>query len=262
MSARRRAQPGPQPARLAVAAHKGGVGKTTLAVNLGGALAEAGKRTLLVDVDPQGAATAALGADCSGPTLYDVLLGGRPAAEAVVSTAIRDLDVLPADVELAGAEIGLPRGPGWQTRLRDALGPLDDQYDVILLDSAPGLGVLPFVALVAADLVLIAATPSFLTVRALGHAVDTVAQAREFSPALAVLGIVPSIVGRRTLHRDEALAELEKHWPGWTLPVLPRRVALEDAAAAGEPITTYAPRSAAAEAVRSIAQEVLARAAS
>ncbi len=248
------------PLRLVVSAHKGGVGKTTVAANLAAALAATGKRTLLVDVDPQGAATAAVGLSASQPSLYDVLIGEAPAGEAIVASGLDNLDVLPADLDLAGAEIGLPRLADWQTRLRDALAGIDSVYDVVVFDSAPGLGVLPFTALVAGDRVLIAATPAYMTLRALGHVVDTVAQAREFTPGLRVVGIVPSIVGSRTLHRDEALAEIEKRWPGWTLGPLARRVVLEDAAAAGQPITTYAPRSASASAVRSLSQEVLDRA--
>jgi chromosome partitioning protein len=259
MSPRRRRPE--QPLRLVVAAHKGGVGKTTLAVNLAGALAEAGKRTLVVDVDPQGAASSSLGLGPGQPSLYDVLAGTAPAADAIVATGVENLDVLPADLDLAGAEIALPRTAGWQSRLRDRLADVDATYDVVVLDSAPGLGVLPFTALVAGDRVVIAATPAYLTLRALGHVVDTTAQAKEFSPDLQIAGIVPSIVGRRTLHQDEAFAELEKRWPGWVLPSIPRRVVLEDAAAAGEPVTTYAPRSSSAAAVRSLAQEVLDRAA-
>jgi chromosome partitioning protein len=258
MSPRRRRAA--QPLRLVVAAHKGGVGKTTLAVNLAGALAEAGKRTLVVDADPQGAASSALGLGPAQASLYDVL-AGTPAADAIVATAVENLDVLPADLDLAGAEIALPRTAGWQSRLRDRLADVDATYDVVVLDSAPGLGVLPFLALVAGDRVLIAATPAYLTLRALGHVIDTTAQAKEFNAALQIAGIVPSIVGRRTLHQDEALAELEKRWPGWVLPSIPRRVVLEDAAAGGEPVTTYAPRSSSAAAVRSLAQEVLDRAA-
>ena len=249
------------PLRLVVTAHKGGVGKTTAAVSLAGAFAEAGRRCLVVDVDPQGAAGAALGVGPSRPSLYDVLQGEAAAADAVVATAVEGLDVLPADLDLAGAEVTLPRRAGWQTRLREAVADVDGAYDVVLIDSAPGLGVLPFAALVAGDRVLIAATPAYLTIRALGHVVETTGRAEAFNPGLRVLGIVPSIVGGRTLHRDEALAQLEKRWPGWTLPPIPRRVALEDAAAAAEPITVYSPTSSSAAAVRALAQEVLDRAA-
>jgi len=252
---------GQGPRRLVVSAHKGGVGKTTLAVNLAAAMAETHKATtLLVDVDPQGAATAALGLEPSGPGLYDVLMREDSVADAIMSTDVANLDVLPANLDLAGAEIALPRHPEWQTCLREVLLATNDHYDLVVIDSAPGLGVLPFAALVAGDQVLIAATPSYLSLRGLPHLIETVAQAKQFNPALQILGIVPSMVGRRTLHQDEVLAELEKRWPGWSLPHLPRRVAIEDATAAGQPITSYAPTSTSATAVRLLAREVLARA--
>ncbi len=259
MSPRRK--PATGPCRIVVTAHKGGVGKTTAAVNLAAAFAEAGQRTLLVDVDPQGDAGAGLGLPPSKPSLYDVLVGTAHARDAIVTSGLDNLDVLPADLDLAGAELALPRLSGWQTRLRGALAAVDGSYDVVILDSAPGLGVLPFAALVAGDRVVIAAAPSYYTLRALGNVVDSTTQAQEFTPGLRIVGIVPSIVGPRTLHRDEALAEIERRWPGWTLPGLARRVVLEDAAAAGQPVITYAPRSSSAAAVRILAQEVLTRAA-
>jgi chromosome partitioning protein len=248
------------PLRLAVTAHKGGVGKTTIAVNLAAACAETGRRTLLVDVDPQGAATDGLAVVASPPSLYDVLMGQATAAEAIVHSVLENLDVLAADLDLAGADITLPRLPNWQTRLRDALASAAGAYQVVVFDTGPGRGVLPFAAVVASDRVVIAATPAYLSLRGLRHVVDTIAQAEQFNPALQVVGIVPSIVGPRTLQRDEALAQIEKRWPGWTLPALPRRVALEEATAAGQPITTYSPKSASAAAVRALTQEVLARA--
>lgn len=263
-------RPAPQPVsrrqarRFVVTSHKGGAGKTTAAVNIAAAFAELGHRTLLVDVDPQGAAGASLGLGdppaSFQASLYDVILGDVDAAEAIVTTGVENLDLLGADVDLAGAELGLPALPDWQTRLRSALASTDGTYDIVVLDSAPGLGVLPFAALVAADSVLITATPKYLTIRALRHVINTAAQAKAFNPQLEVLGIVPSIVGRRTLQRDEALAELDKRWPGWTLPPLAERVILEEAATAGQPITTYAPRSSSATAVRALAKEVLSRA--
>jgi chromosome partitioning protein len=245
------------PLRIVVAAHKGGVGKTTVAVNLAGAFAEGGLRTLVVDVDPQGGATAALGCPPNKPTLHEVLTLGVPATKAIVSTTAARLEVLPADLDLAGAEISLPRVCGWQTRLCAVLAGLEP-FDVMIFDSAPGLGILAFIALAAADNVLIPAAPSYLSVRSIAHVLESIAQARAFNARLRCLGIVPSAVPPRTCHRDEVLAELDRRWPGQILPGLERRVVLEDAAAAGEPITAHAPNSSSAASVRALSRAVLA----
>ena len=186
---------------LVFAAHKGGAGKTTAAVNVAGCAAELGRKVLLVDVDPQGAATAAIGGADTKPTLYEVLAGRATIDEAVRPTSVKGLDVLPADLDLAGAELELPRRAQWQTALRNALAPSGARWDLVLLDSAPGLGVLPFVALAAADRAVVTSPPTFLSVRAMRHLLATVEQAAGFAPGLEVLGIVPSIVGRRSLHR-------------------------------------------------------------
>jgi chromosome partitioning protein len=245
---------------LVFAAHKGGAGKTTAAVNVAGCAAELGRKVLLVDVDPQGAATAAIGGADTKPTLYEVLAGRATIDEAVRPTSVKGLDVLPADLDLAGAELELPRRAQWQTALRNALAPSGARWDLVLLDSAPGLGVLPFVALAAADRAVVTSPPTFLSVRAMRHLLATVEQAAGFAPGLEVLGIVPSIVGRRSLHRDEAMAEMANRWPKLMLPELPDRVVFADAAVAGQPVVVYAPTSPAANAVRVLTKEVLKRA--
>ncbi|MGH9300925.1 MAG: ParA family protein [Acidimicrobiales bacterium] len=251
------------PTRLVVTAHKGGVGKTTLAVNLAAVFAQAGRRTLLVDVDPQGTASVSLGLfEVAKPSMYEVLMGTSPARDAIVATSIDGLDLLPADLDLAGAEIALPRQPmpAWQCRLHDVLAGVENAYDIVVLDCAPGLGVLAFAGLVAGDWALLAATPAYYSLRSIAHVLDTVTQAQTFNPALQVLGIVPSIVGTRTLVRDEVLEIIDQRWAQWALPGLPRRVAFEEAAVAGQPVTTYAPASSAASCAVTLAQEILARA--
>jgi len=245
---------------LVFAAHKGGSGKTTAAVNVAGCAADLGHKVLLVDVDPQGAATAAVGGADTKPTLYEVLAGRASLDDAVRPSSVKGLDLLPADLDLAGAELELPRRAQWQTALRAALAPAAGRWELVVLDSAPGLGVLPFVALAAADRAVVTSPPTFLSIRAMRHLLATVDQAAGFAPGLEVIGVVPSIVGRRSLHRDEAMAEMTKRWPKLILPEMPDRVVFADAAVAGQPVVIYAPTSPAAQAVRALTKEVLKRA--
>lgn len=245
---------------IAVAAHKGGAGKTTVTVNLAGALAAAGRQVLIIDGDPQGAAGAALSVAVEKPTLYEVLSGQAPAEDALCSTTTPGVTVLPADLDLAGAEVELPRQADWQMAIARVLGPLTGRFDVALIDTAPGLGVLPYAALVAATGVLVTCPPEFLAFRALPHVVETVNRAQGLTPALTLLGIVPVLVSRRSRHEREVLDALATDYPGQVLTEIPRRVVLQDAQIAGQPVSAYAPTSDAAHAFTQLAEEVLARA--
>jgi chromosome partitioning protein len=245
---------------IAVAAHKGGAGKTLLVANLAGALAGDGARVLAIDADPQGALAAALGVRPGKPTLYEVLVGRAAAADAIETTAVDRLDVLPADLDLAGAEVELTRRRDWQTILRRALDPVRAEYDLLLVDTAPGLGVLPYAALVAADAALVANPPDFLAFRALPTLLDAIERARELVPGMRTLGIVPTFTGTRTRHEAEVLAELHERHRELLLPGIPRRVVVADAALAGEPVTLFAPYSEPAEAFAALAKEVRRRA--
>jgi chromosome partitioning protein len=236
--------------RIAVASHKGGTGKTTVTVNLAGALAEAGRRVLVVDVDPQGAAAAALGVPATPPTLYDVLAGKAGAREAIRPSPTVGIDVLPAGADLAGADVELPRTAGWQRAVAVALARLRS-WDVVLIDTAPGLGVLPYAALVAATRALVVVEADFLSLRSLP---DVLTSAERAGVPLA--GIVPNAVGRRTRHQADVLAELHRSHRAALLPAIPSRVALRDAAVAGVPVATYAPHSDAAEAFRSLSRRL------
>lgn len=236
--------------RIAVAAHKGGSGKTTVSVNLAGALVAAGKRVLVVDVDPQGAAAAALGVTVTKPTLYEVLGGIARAPDAIQPTALEGLSVLPADLDLAGAEVELPARPSWQSTLRSALTPVKD-FDTMVIDTAPGLGVLPYVALMAADRVLVICPPDFLSFRSLPTVLEAATRAR-----VPLIGIVPNRVEGRTRHEADVLAELRARHGDALLPEIPGRVVLRDATIAGEPVSSYAPRSEAAAAFDRLAKEV------
>jgi chromosome partitioning protein len=247
-------------ATIAAAAHKGGAGKTCLVANLAAALAADGARVLAVDADPQGALSAALGVRPEKPGMFEVLTGRAPAADAIETTAVDRLDVLPADLDLAGAEVELPSQRDWQTAMRRALDPVRGEYDLAAIDTAPGLGVLPFAALVAADAALVACPPDYLAVRALPSVLAAVERAQAHAPGMRLLGIVPYFTGTRTRHEAEVLADLQRRHGELLLPAVPRRVVVADAAAAGEPVIAYAPYSEAAEAFTALAKEVRARA--
>jgi chromosome partitioning protein len=237
---------------IAVAAHKGGSGKTTVSVHLAGALAKRGRRVLVVDVDPQGAAGAALGVAASKPTMYEVLVGDAKASEAVRPTSTERLFVLPADIDLAGAEVELPRSAKWRGALRKALGPIGG-FDEVIIDTAPGLGVLPYLGLACADRALIVCLPDFLSFRALPSVLEAAARAR-----VHLVGIVPNRVEHRTRHEAEVLGELAAQHGPLLLPEIPSRVVLRDAAVAGQPVSSYDPKSDAAVAFDRLAKEVLA----
>ncbi|HVS41305.1 MAG TPA: AAA family ATPase, partial [Candidatus Dormibacteraeota bacterium] len=171
---------------IAVAAHKGGAGKTTVAVNLAAAMAAQGRRVLLVDLDPQGAAAAALGVTVSKPTVYEALMGGADPRQAILGTSVDGLAMFAADLDLAGAEVELPRMGAWQGSLTRLLAPLEGLCDVAILDTPPGLGVLSLCALVAARSAVAVCPPDFLAYRTLPHLLETLERA-----GARVLGIVP-----------------------------------------------------------------------
>jgi chromosome partitioning protein len=185
-------------------------------------------------------------------------MGGTDPASAIVPSQTPGIDVLPAVEDLAGATLELPRRPNWQTSMRDVLDQMDAYHDIVI-DTPPGLGVLPMIGLVAAQYVLVPLPPAFGSLRLMDRTLATVERARTFSPQLVVVGLVPWMVGRRTLHRDEALAEMHTRRKGGPAGI-PERVAFQDAAVEGLPITAYLPTSPAAVAVRELTKEILSRA--
>lgn len=241
--------------RIVIAAHKGGSGKTTVAVNLAGALAQLGMRVLLVDTDPQGAASAALGVDPRKPTLYEVISGTAKRHEAIVGTSTPGLAILPSDLDLAGAEVELPRQERWQQRLSDVLTSLDEFCDIAVIDTPPGLGVLSYIALQAATEVIVVCPPEYMAFRSLPHLQEMALRAN-----VPVTGIVPTMTTSVSRHAREVLSQLQDEYPGLLLPSIPRRVALQDAALSGLPVTTFEPNSDAARRFLALAQEVLDRA--
>jgi chromosome partitioning protein len=247
----------------AVANQKGGVGKTTTAVNLAASIAEAGFDTLLADLDPQCNATVALGLSKDvSPNVYNCLAGEVELADAVTPTAFERLDAVPSTPDLAGANVELPRIPGSETRLRDALGELRSRYLFTLLDCPPSLGPLTINALVAADKVIVPVQTEYFALEGLAGLLDTLSLVRrELNPRLTVAGMILTLHdGRTRLARDVA-REVREHFPELVFEtVIPRNVRVGEAPSFGLPVTHHAPASAGSAAYLRFAREVAARA--
>ncbi len=199
----------------AIANQKGGVGKTTTAVNVAACIAEAGYETLLVDVDPQGNATVGLGADRhEGLGLYDVLGGEVAAGDAIRPAGIERLDAIVSTPDLAGANMELPRLPGSENRLRDALAPIRDRYAFVLLDCPPSLGPLTVNALVAADRVIVPVQTEYFALEGLAGLLDTLGLIqRELNPRLTVAGMLLTMHDSRTKLSPDVEREVRRHFP-------------------------------------------------
>jgi chromosome partitioning protein len=247
---------------VAVANQKGGVGKTTTAVNLGAALALAGHRVLLIDVDPQASATTGLGHPRLGPesTVYELLLGGRAAQEVVRPTKIEGLDVIPSTRDLVGAEIELVSLPDREHRLWTGLADVRDQYAFVLIDCPPSLNLLTVNALRAADGVLVPLQAEYYALEGLTALLETIARVREvLNPGLGVDGLVLTMFdGRNSLAR-QVQDEVRTHFGAQVFQtVIPRNVRLSESPSHGLPVLLYDPTSRGAQAYRALAQEVLA----
>ncbi len=246
----------------AIANQKGGVGKTTTAVNVGACIAEAGFETLLVDVDPQANATVGLGVPrARTPGLYEVLTDGARAEQALSDTPVSGLHLLPAGPGLAGANVELPRIEGFELCLREVLEPLRDRFEYLLLDCPPSLGPLTVSALVAADRVIVPVQTEYLALEGLAGLLDTLALIRrELNPRLTVAGMLLTMHDSRTRLGRDVEREVREHFPELVFEtVIPRNVRVGEAPSYGLPVTHHDPLSAGAEAYFALAQEMAAR---
>jgi chromosome partitioning protein len=247
--------------RLAIVNQKGGVGKTTTAINLAAGLALADRRTLLIDLDPQGNATTGLGIEKAGryPTIYHVILGGEPADKAAVPTALANLSLLPSDIDLVGAEIELVGLEHREYRVKHALDGAEAAYDFIVIDCPPSLGLLTVNALVAARRVIVPLQCEFYALEGLAHLLKTIKLVRErLNPDLDVLGIVLTMFDGRTSLALQIREEIQRHFPGQIFDtVVPRNVRLIEAPSHGKPIMLHDLRSSGSLAYLELTREVL-----
>jgi chromosome partitioning protein len=252
------------PARIiALCNQKGGVGKTTTTINFGATLAEYGRKVLAVDFDPQGALSAGLGVNThDATTIYDLLLGSvKDTASAIVETSIPNLHVIPANIDLSAAEVNLVNEVAREQILARVLRQVVNDYDVILIDCQPSLGLLTVNALTAAHGVLIPLECEFFALRGVALLVETIDKVRDrLNPAIELDGILATMYDGRTLHSREVLERVVDAFGDSVLEtVIGRTVKFPDASVAGAPITTFAPEHPAAEAYRQLARELISR---
>ena len=246
---------------IALCNQKGGVGKTTTAVNLATYIAMMGKETLLIDMDPQGNGTSGVGVDKNGLkcNIYNVLIGQIEIIEAIVKTSIDKLSLVPSNLQLTGAEVELVEMDKREERLRISIGPVRDSYDYILIDSPPSLGLLTINALNAADSVIVPLQCEYYALEGLSHLLNTIELVRKnLNPSLMIEGILLTMADYRTKLTQQVINEVEKFFKDKVYKtIIPRNIRLSEAPGFGKPIELYDPGSVGAQRYMELAREVV-----
>lgn len=248
---------------IAVVNQKGGVGKTTTAINLASYLSQTGRKVLVVDFDPQGNATSGLGIrhDAVERTVYDLLVGAAGLSEVLCPTPFDNLHILPSNTDLAGAEIELVEVPNRERVLENALLPLKNYYDMIVIDCPPSLGLLTLNALVAADRALVPVQCEYFALEGIAHLVETLTLVKEsYNPELAILGIVLTMYDHRTSLNRQVVENTKRFFSDLVFDtIIPRNIRLSEAPSHGLPVTLYSPECKGADAYYKLMEEVCTR---
>jgi len=246
---------------IAIANQKGGVGKTTTSVNLGACLAYIGKRVLLVDVDPQGNATSGIGIEKADVEhcIYDILVDDVEAKDVIKPTEVENLDIIPATIQLAGAEIELVPTISREVRLKRALEAVKDNYDYMVIDCPPSLGLLTINALTASDAVLIPVQCEYYALEGLSQLLNTVRLVQKhLNTDLTIEGVLLTMLDARTNLGIQVIDEVKKYFQDKVYKtIIPRNIRLSEAPSHGQPIIIYDPRSRGAEVYLDLAKEVV-----
>jgi chromosome partitioning protein len=246
---------------IVIANQKGGVGKTTTAINLGAALAELGRRTLLMDLDPQSALSGAMGLDSNNlpQTIYNVLVDSRVPIRAIIRQIRPNLDVVPSNIDLAAAEVELVSALGREYIVKEALAPVRDEYDYVLIDAPPSLGLLTVNALTASDEVIIPLQCEYLALRGMRFLLETIDKVRtKLNPELEIRGILPTMYNTRTLHAQEVVEEIRSMFGDKVFDVIIKSsIRFAEAPLAHQPILEYDPNHDGAMAYRQLAEVIV-----